>query len=121
MPRHSDSGKSRNVPALAGEIFTFLGHHWVQRLLNIFVDSSAHLRVIDFDTLLSCFPCITESSLYPSFKMSVEDKPVQQEAPVESQFQKPGDLVERNEDTGVMSLESLCMNCHENVRLPAGT
>ncbi|BAE58799.1 ZPR1 zinc-finger domain-containing protein [Aspergillus flavus] len=46
--------------------------------------------------------------------MSVEDKPVQQEAPVESQFQKPGDLVERDEDTGVMSLESLCMNCHEN-------
>jgi hypothetical protein len=34
---------------------------------------------------------------------------------VDSQFQKPGDLVERNEDTGVMSLESLCMNCHENV------
>ncbi|GFF30485.1 zinc finger protein ZPR1 [Aspergillus udagawae] len=33
---------------------------------------------------------------------------------VDSQFQKPGDLVERNEDTGVMSLESLCMNCHEN-------
>lgn len=35
----------------------------------------------------------------------------------ESQFQKPSDLVERNEDTGVMSLESLCMNCHENVSL----
>lgn len=34
----------------------------------------------------------------------------------ESQFQKPSDLVERNEDTGVMQLESLCMNCHENVR-----
>jgi zinc finger protein len=32
----------------------------------------------------------------------------------ESAFQKPGDLVERNEDTGVMQLESLCMNCHEN-------
>ncbi|PLN83938.1 zinc finger protein ZPR1 [Aspergillus taichungensis] len=32
----------------------------------------------------------------------------------ESHFQKPSDLVERNEDTGVMSLESLCMNCHEN-------
>ncbi|EAU37321.1 conserved hypothetical protein [Aspergillus terreus NIH2624] len=41
--------------------------------------------------------------------MSTEDKPV--EAP---QFQKPGDLVERDEDTGVMQLESLCMNCHEN-------
>lgn len=34
----------------------------------------------------------------------------------ESQFQKPSDLVEKNEDTGVMQLESLCMNCHENVR-----
>ncbi|OJJ77511.1 hypothetical protein ASPBRDRAFT_190814 [Aspergillus brasiliensis CBS 101740] len=32
----------------------------------------------------------------------------------ESQFQKPGDLVERNDETGVMSLESLCTNCHEN-------
>ena len=34
----------------------------------------------------------------------------------ESQFQKPGDLVERNEDTGVMQVESMCMNCHDNVR-----
>lgn len=33
----------------------------------------------------------------------------------ESQFQKPGDLVERDDDTGVMQVESLCMNCHENV------
>ncbi|KAI9930509.1 hypothetical protein ASPWEDRAFT_109003 [Aspergillus wentii DTO 134E9] len=32
----------------------------------------------------------------------------------ESQFQTPGQLVERNEDTGVMQVESLCMNCHEN-------
>ncbi|RAL01286.1 zinc finger-containing protein ZPR1 [Aspergillus ibericus CBS 121593] len=32
----------------------------------------------------------------------------------ESQFQKPGDLVERNEDTGVMQVESMCMNCHDN-------
>ncbi|KAL4990120.1 ZPR1 zinc-finger domain-containing protein [Aspergillus falconensis] len=29
-------------------------------------------------------------------------------------FQKPGDLVERDEETGVMQVESLCMNCHEN-------
>ncbi|RAL15735.1 zinc finger-containing protein ZPR1 [Aspergillus homomorphus CBS 101889] len=29
-------------------------------------------------------------------------------------FQKPGDLVERNLDTNMMSVESLCMNCHEN-------
>lgn len=36
----------------------------------------------------------------------------------ESQFQKPGDLVERDDDTGVMQVESLCMNCHENVRTP---
>ncbi|KAJ5102266.1 hypothetical protein NUU61_004488 [Penicillium alfredii] len=30
-----------------------------------------------------------------------------------SQFQKVGDLVEREDDTGVMQVESLCMNCHE--------
>ncbi|PLB47538.1 zf-ZPR1-domain-containing protein [Aspergillus steynii IBT 23096] len=36
------------------------------------------------------------------------------EANVESQFQKPGDLVERNDDTGVMQVESMCMNCHDN-------
>lgn len=35
------------------------------------------------------------------------------EAQFESQFQKPGDLVERDEDTGAMSIESLCMNCHK--------
>lgn len=35
------------------------------------------------------------------------------EAQFESQFQKPGDLVERDEDTGAMSIDSLCMNCHE--------
>ncbi|KAJ5120771.1 Zinc finger protein ZPR1 [Penicillium bovifimosum] len=35
------------------------------------------------------------------------------EAQFESQFQKPGDLVERDDDTGAMSIESLCMNCHE--------
>ena len=33
----------------------------------------------------------------------------------ESQFQTATELVERNEDTGVMQVESLCMNCHENV------
>jgi zinc finger protein len=36
----------------------------------------------------------------------------------EEVFQKPGDLVERNEETGVMQVESLCMNCHENVGSP---
>jgi zinc finger protein len=35
------------------------------------------------------------------------------ETQFESQFQKPGDLVERDDDTGAMSIESLCMNCHE--------
>lgn len=35
----------------------------------------------------------------------------------ESQFQTATELVERNEDTGVMQVESLCMNCHENVSL----
>jgi zinc finger protein len=49
--------------------------------------------------------------------MSTEDKPNQQETVPESQFQKLGDLVERDDDTGVMQVESLCMNCHENVRL----
>ncbi|PWY68450.1 zf-ZPR1-domain-containing protein [Aspergillus heteromorphus CBS 117.55] len=36
------------------------------------------------------------------------------DAQLGSQFEKPGDLVERNEDTGVMQVESLCMNCHKN-------
>ncbi|KAJ5601923.1 ZPR1 zinc-finger domain-containing protein [Penicillium lagena] len=31
-----------------------------------------------------------------------------------SQVQKVGDLVERDDDTGVMQVESLCMNCPEN-------
>ncbi|KAJ5281604.1 zf-ZPR1-domain-containing protein [Penicillium angulare] len=34
--------------------------------------------------------------------------------PTQSQFQNVGDLVERDDDTGLMSVESLCMNCHEN-------
>lgn len=33
----------------------------------------------------------------------------------ESQFQKVGDLVEREDDTGLVEVESLCMNCHDNV------
>jgi hypothetical protein len=32
-------------------------------------------------------------------------------------FQKPSDLVERDDDTGLMQVESMCMNCHENVSL----
>ncbi|RAH50312.1 zinc finger-containing protein ZPR1 [Aspergillus brunneoviolaceus CBS 621.78] len=31
-------------------------------------------------------------------------------------FQKPGDLVDRNEETGAMTVESLCMNCEQNGR-----
>lgn len=54
------------------------------------------------------------------FNMSTEgEKAAPQENVADSQFQKPGDLVERNEDTGVMSMESLCMNCHENVSVLA--
>lgn len=35
------------------------------------------------------------------------------EAQFESQFQKPGDLVERDEDdTGLMEVESLCMSMY---------
>lgn len=32
------------------------------------------------------------------------------ESQFESQFQKPGDLVERDDDTGLMEVESLCMS-----------
>ncbi|KAL2011038.1 hypothetical protein VTN00DRAFT_3756 [Thermoascus crustaceus] len=42
------------------------------------------------------------------------DSMVQPKEANESQFQKPGDLVERDEDTGLVQVESLCMNCHEN-------
>jgi zinc finger protein len=44
-----------------------------------------------------------------------------EQVPQEEVFQKPGDLVERNEETGVMQVESLCMNCHENVGFPRYT
>lgn len=33
----------------------------------------------------------------------------------ESQFQKLGDVVENEDDNGIVAVESLCMNCHENV------
>ncbi|BDD62243.1 hypothetical protein MPDQ_002853 [Monascus purpureus] len=46
--------------------------------------------------------------------MSAEENAVPQGGAAESQFQKLGDLVEKNDDTGVMSVESMCMNCHEN-------
>lgn len=47
------------------------------------------------------------------------DSMVQPEEANKSQFQKPGDLVERDEDTGLVQVESLCMNCHENVSYSA--
>jgi hypothetical protein len=33
----------------------------------------------------------------------------------ESQFHKLGEVVENEDDTGLVEVESLCMNCHENV------
>lgn len=48
--------------------------------------------------------------------MSAEAKDtVTQNGAGESQFQKLDELVERNDDTGLMTLESMCMNCHRNV------
>lgn len=47
----------------------------------------------------------------PSHTMSTD---ADKTAP-ESQFQKPGDLVENDDDLGLTEIESLCMNCHENV------
>ncbi|KAJ6133890.1 zinc finger protein ZPR1 [Penicillium sp. IBT 18751x] len=44
--------------------------------------------------------------------MSAEEK--MDEMIDEQMFQKPSDLVERDDDTGLMQLESMCMNCHEN-------
>ena len=34
---------------------------------------------------------------------------------MKSQFHKLGEVVENEEDNGVVEIESLCMNCHENV------
>lgn len=33
----------------------------------------------------------------------------------DTQFQTIGQVVENDDDTGVVEVESLCMNCHENV------
>ncbi|KAL4803846.1 ZPR1 zinc-finger domain-containing protein [Aspergillus unguis] len=46
--------------------------------------------------------------------MSTDEHKVAMDEMIDSQFQKPGDLVERDEETGAMQVESLCMNCHEN-------
>lgn len=45
----------------------------------------------------------------------VPDSATQKQDQNESQFQKIGEIVERDEDTGLVQVESLCMNCHENV------
>ncbi|KAL2830546.1 ZPR1 zinc-finger domain-containing protein [Aspergillus cavernicola] len=46
--------------------------------------------------------------------MSTDEQRAAQEAMESQFFQKPGDLVERDDETGVMQVESLCMNCHDN-------
>ena len=43
------------------------------------------------------------------------DKSVSQNSGEQAQFQGLNEAVEQNNDTGVMSIESMCMNCHQNV------
>lgn len=43
------------------------------------------------------------------------DSATQKQPENESQFQKLGEVVENDDDNGVVEIESLCMNCHENV------
>lgn len=45
------------------------------------------------------------------------DSMTQKQPETESQFQKLGEVVENDDDNGVVEIESLCMNCHENVCL----
>lgn len=45
------------------------------------------------------------------------DSMTQKQPENESQFQKLGEVVENDDDNGVVEIESLCMNCHENVWL----
>lgn len=42
------------------------------------------------------------------------DSMTQKKPDNESQFQRLGEVVEGEDDTGVVEVESLCMNCHEN-------
>jgi hypothetical protein len=44
------------------------------------------------------------------------DSMTQKKPENESQFQKLGEVVENDDDNGVVEIESLCMNCHDNVR-----
>lgn len=43
------------------------------------------------------------------------DSMTQKQPENESQFQKLGEVVENDDDNGVVEIESLCMNCHDNV------
>ncbi|PCH07163.1 Zinc finger, ZPR1-type [Penicillium occitanis (nom. inval.)] len=42
------------------------------------------------------------------------DSMTQKQPENESQFQKLGEVVENDDDNGVVEIESLCMNCHDN-------
>jgi hypothetical protein len=81
----------------------------------------SHLLYLDSLSFRSRFPNFWVALLAslacpyrPLPTMSHAEKDVQ-DVNAESQFQKPEDLVERDEDTGVMQMESLCMNCHKSV------
>lgn len=43
------------------------------------------------------------------------DSMTQKKPENDSQFQKLGEVVENDDDNGVVEIESLCMNCHDNV------
>lgn len=45
------------------------------------------------------------------------DSMTQKQPENESQFQKLGEVVDNDDDNGVVEIESLCMNCHDNVWL----
>ena len=50
--------------------------------------------------------------------MTMEDRHAAPNEGEQSQFQGLKEAVEKNDDTGVMSIESMCMNCHQNVQYP---
>jgi hypothetical protein len=53
---------------------------------------------------------------YTSIKMNRTcNPPIQHKEEKESQFHKLGEVVGNEDDTGLVQVESLCMNCHENV------
>lgn len=106
MPRHTQNGKQKKIPA-----FTFFFRDLIFISL---VFSFYFLAACSF--AISTLPCIPTPLYHLTFIMSANgDKVVVDANAPESQFQKPGELVERDEDTGLMQVESLCMNCHDNV------